>query len=184
MTELLFISAGALLGYLLSRLQQWQDRKRKRQIVATALLEELRTLENTLRKKVDDEKAGLMGGRLPQTLYPNLGDAIELFQNDTCALLMRFTSSLNRVDALWAACNETPVAQITEHHHWKLRGAAAFAARMVPAVKDALVDAGGHVLDQKPVERVSFPNLPPLGEPAFHWTVTRLDSDESKRRDQ
>lgn len=179
MLEVALLAVGSMLGYWFARLQGWQDRKRRGKVLAAGLLAELRTLEYSMRRIYAEERIGAMRGSVPMALFANLGDAVlSLFDAETAVKLLRFQGLLTVVDNLWRALECVPVDHLTEHHHWKLRAAAGHAARRVEEVKEVLTAAGGKLPGGGPIERVTFPNLPPLPDPSFPMEITRLDQAE------
>lgn len=166
---------GAFLYYLFDVLKQHQKRKRKSKLLATLLLDELRTLEYALRKRYSDEDAANMMGNLPIKIFLNLHEELMFFETETSRILLKFISSIRRVDTVWSATNELDIEEITDFHHWKNRAAAGHAILLIKQTKNALISEGGTLPSETKLNRINYPDLPQIDDPEFKYEVTKLE---------
>lgn len=179
LNEILILLIGAVFGaflyYAFDLTKEYQERKRKRKILATLLLNELRTLEYALRNRYDDKNTANMRGKLPIKIFLNLQEELFLFETKTSSILLKFISSVRRVDNLWSAANELDAGEITDYHHWKIRSAAGYAITHIKKTKNVLLSAGGILPTETTLKRVNYPHLPQIGDPEFKLDLIRLD---------
>ena len=138
---------SAALGFLGARSKSWVDRRRARKTLASGLLSELRWLDGILRQIVQHG---------PVSFYDPLGhpfieaaiSRLTLFDQPTAQRIAHFHAMLRDVRAGVNEYRVHPeaVAERREEYKRFLKSKASFAAQAIPALKDALLDAGGSLL--------------------------------------
>lgn len=156
---------SAALGFLGARSKSWVERRRARKTIASGLLAELRWLDGILRQIVQHG---------PASSYDPLGhpfteaaiSQLTLFDQPTAQRIAHFHAMLRDVRAGVNEYRARPeaVAERREEYKRFLKSKAYFAAQAVPALKDALLEAGGSLppsYTEKTIEGTAIPELPP-----------------------
>jgi len=159
----------------------WSRRKRRKSL-ATALLEELRTVELNVRYLAEHpEPARRPGGDL-SPLFKRVVDSDDLllFKSDLISLLIGFVGVLTDIDE---AIVEFRQSDRTEHLlHGTVKTKAFFAAGRIAPLKSLLERAGGSPPRHEPLQSLDPDELPPLPPAAFaEWSLT-AERNESTRR--
>ena len=165
-------SLGAGVTYMLTRRQRRQEDDQRRRALATLLLSELQSLEQTL---TDIRGRADPGGNITiapfQTaVYDSAGSNLLLFTPDTVHALLCF---YQQVHALRETLMDLVVLVRTTGHpfpagdigvHWKVRWRAASAAQAIMDVAQRLSAEGGEwprALPLMPMNSLDLPDLPP-----------------------
>jgi hypothetical protein len=137
------------------------DERGRRNIIATALLVELRWTERALRNLVQQEHAGNAIGRLSLPVYDRFELELPLFSWTTVRRLVEFKTLVSTLNYTLDQRESKEVAQmLARFHHW-VRVQAAFAARAIPQLRADLEAAEGFEPDEPP-EIVVYPRIPDL----------------------
>jgi hypothetical protein len=176
MTELLAAIVGALAAYVFDirrsrreRLGRERDlaleRRHSRESTATALIQDLRRLEPTLRQFYHAEKPGDWVGTRPQLYFDVLRAEIRTFSRESVPKIDEFYQRADNLFATLAAASPQ-LRSDTRFRHF-LRVTAGFALRALRPAKDALVAEGATVPEPEVLEMVTPPDLPAIPERCF-----------------
>lgn len=155
------------LGYLAA---VWASRSvlvERRASVATVLLAELSWLESSLREKYGNPRvAGGSSRRLTTDSFDRFESDFVLFRSPTVRILLQFRGLVRDIEISISNLNRSEKEPTDRAHHF-IRVKAGFAARLVPALRSNLEDAGGEFETDVKYEAVGYPDLPDLPPRAF-----------------
>src|SRR5207237_1654299 len=121
MVAIVGVLVGALLAYWFSGTQLREERKRRRQALATAILYELRVLDHNLRLLYNDREAGLSLGQVPMHLLAEFGPDMLLFKSTTIHQLLALRGLAQDVQILRENCRNSKPAEVTQARHNRIR---------------------------------------------------------------
>lgn len=167
---------GGFIGSGLKWVEQRFDRRRRRRSIATALLNDLRTVELNARLLMDMDYAARSVSLPTSQLGPILrrvaaSDDLLLFSPDTVSRLHYLASLLHNVENIgkvYPKVGEVDRALLNR----EVRNKSYFVAQSVAATKRALQDDGGSLPPADAIQLLEGAARPELGPPAFkEWTV-------------
>lgn len=97
MTQLVYLVAGAILGYCSGWLRSFVDERRKRRAVATALLVEQQRVAQTLLYLRDRWRGGKAVAAFPSTMHDRFAADVALFDATTVARVLEFSGLIAEV---------------------------------------------------------------------------------------
>lgn len=176
--DVLILLLGAGIGFFLTRIDRLLNSRKRRRVLATAALGDLRWLDHILRQMA--EHGATVYDALEHPALTVLLANVDLLKLSAVEKLMDFHALLRDV----RAANDY-FAQNSEKSGllFSLKAKSAFAVRAIPELTDALIDAGGAKLGPMraqsvlPGQSLAMPD-PPFGTPEFLEALTE-ESDGS-----
>jgi hypothetical protein len=157
--KVLIAVTSALLGYALGWFKEQVDRRQRRRALATALLADLRDLEESLHELIAAESAA--DGMLASTteVRSKFFSELTLFRSETVAAVQDVYSFTTNVERILEAHAEGEMSS-PEYSHWVVQLHARNCASCIGRAKSALEKEGGRLPAQKTVARWVEPELP------------------------
>ncbi len=191
--ELISAVAGAIVGcmgaYLVDIRKQQAERRsaqealathrrETRRSIATSLLQDLQTLEPTLRQFYNAEKPGLWIGQRPSLYFEALRSEVRHLRPTSIPSVTEF---FRMAEDYFAMVDEaSSELRARPNFNYRLRVQAGFALQALPAAKSALVEDGGVVPEPRVLDIINHPDLPkvpPIVFPAFSADGTPLPDE-------
>jgi hypothetical protein len=181
--DLLLLLLGAFLGFALTGLQAYLDRRRRRKSLATALLIELRWLEYSFRNWYKDEQIGNWPGTVPMDVYDRFSSELLLLRSDRFYAVQAFYSLVEDLRRLRTGISEKrgQGKEVTKEDHHIIRVKCAYALELMAAARRALEAEGGRMPTTRPTKVVHFPELPPLPPELFPDEHTSQDDSPDEQ---
>lgn len=153
-----------------------RERRRHRETIATALLQDLRRMEFELREILGIEQPSRIAMGRPSLLYDVLKQEIRWF---AASSVQSITEFFRRVDHLYSGVNAVRTSgggsiRSTPEREYEIRAHAAFALNALPDAFDALRGEGGIVPGPIGWISTTFPTLPTVPPPIFDDAAERL----------
>lgn len=158
---------------------QRRERRRHRETIATALLQDLRVLEFELRQVYDTAQPTRMALTRPALLCDVLRQETRWFAAESIQPVGEFYRRANHSYGASKVLRDLGNGRIasTPQREYEFKTHAAFALQMLPEAVAALQNEGG--ISPGPLEwsTVTFPTLPTVPAPVFNETASRIASD-------
>lgn len=181
--DVLILLLGAGIGFFLTRIDRLVNSRKRRRVLATAALGDLRWLDHILRQMAE-QGATVYDGLEHPALTVLLAN-VDLLKLSAVEKLMDFHALLRDVRAAndYFAQNPDRLFEQKSAHLLALKAKSVFTVRAIPELMDALIDAGGEKLGPMraqsvlPGQSFAMPD-PPFGTPEFLEAPTE-ESDGS-----
>ncbi|GAC1516561.1 MAG: hypothetical protein NVS1B4_12170 [Gemmatimonadaceae bacterium] len=161
---LALVSAG--LGFFAGDVRKRIDDRRRRAAIATALLIELRWLEQNLRALHGHPQAALSTRQLITPVFDQFAtDSVLFFRPGTVRGILHFRALVRDIQVSKDVVRPESSSIERAHHYFRMK--AGFAALLIPDLKNRLEADGGTLPPGPPLEVVRYPAVPSLGPPAF-----------------
>lgn len=170
-------AVGGVFGTGFKWIELRAERTRRRKALATALLNDLRGLELTVRQVREADYAAKVWGfpnSRPGELIKRItgSDDLHLFGPETVSRLLYLTALLTSLGELSTLYPKVTVGQDRATLNIRARAQCHFIANQVRPMKIALERQGGTPPPPESIDVIGGLNLPPLGPPAFaEWSV-------------
>ena len=152
--DVLMLFLGAVVGFFLARVGAWLDARRRKHMLATMTLTELRWLDFILRQVATGGPVRYNSLEHP-SLLATIGSA-HVFDPSTIEKLVHFRALLSDTQAANAFFAENHSKLIGERARYvtEIKAKAAFACQAVPDIVEELTDAGGIMPPPMPGESI------------------------------
>ena len=156
--SLLTLLLGAFVGFALTGLQSFLDRKRRRESLASALLIELRSLEHQLSLRYDDKEAASTRGTITTPVFDRFSNDLLLLRHDRLYPVLQFYAFVADIRLHLQSARERldKGESLQFHDQQRVQQKAYFALETIAAAKSALEAAGGVLPDRLLTTVVSF----------------------------
>lgn len=168
--QVIGLLGAAVLGYLVGRRQEKAKAAELRQVVATALLAEIQSLEIALRRLAVHRQAARSTLRPEMATFEAFRPQLVLLTPETAQTLIVFYGLVQEINSSRRGMTDAEV-ELTDDAHRFVRAKAAFAANRLPELRRLLEAAGGRALPTGESTWVSGGTEVELGEPAFEATT-------------
>ncbi len=155
MTQLVYLVAGAVLGYCSGWLRSFVDDRRKRRAVATALLVEQQRVADTLLYLRDRWRGGRAVAAFPSTMHDRFAADVALFDAATVAAVLEFAGLIAEVRRGIEHVANSTVDEEKKRHVADVKSLCDDAIARAGAERESLLGAGGVLAAAPP--RVSLP---------------------------
>lgn len=179
-SEVVAAAVGAVLGavatYVIDVHKERSDRRQAaeaavaarqelRQSIATALIQDLRTLEPLLRQFYHARKPGAWVGESPSLFFHAMRSQVHRLRADSIPPIVDF---FRRAEDVFAMLNAvSPEMRSHDGFNYRLRVQAGFALQSLPEAKVKLLDNGGQIPEPRILEVVQNPELPTIPQRVF-----------------
>ena len=144
MSKVGMLFLGAFAAYGFNEVKKYLEDRRRRKLVATALLFELRPLERMLRKRAVHTRAASSSVRISMPVHDRFEAELLLFPAQSLQVLLSLRAWVRDMEHAFATFHE-PNATIDDRANQYMRGRAIGAANLIPVAVDVLKKCGGQL---------------------------------------